>query len=101
MVENRRLGNGGCRDGRRFRFLVLSMFSGDVSDYGKVQPVGGTTAPQQQDNAAVQDGNSGAAKAPNAAVNEAVADLAVNLPAKTYSFLQGASSVAPRVQIRL
>lgn len=80
---------GAVVTGVAFGFLVLSMFSGDVSDYGKVQPVGGTTAPQQQDNAAVQDSNSGAAKAPNAAVNEAVADLAVNLPAKTYSFLQG------------
>ncbi|MHC2203754.1 MULTISPECIES: hypothetical protein [unclassified Paenibacillus] len=79
---------GAVVTGVAFGFLVLSMFSGEVTDGGKVQPVVGITA-QVQEEASVQAGNSGEAKASGGSTNAGVTSLAVNLPARTYTFLQG------------
>lgn len=75
---------GAVVTGVAFGFLVLSMFSGEVTDGGRVQPVDGITAPQQQGTAGVQAGNGGESVAAGAATS-----MNVNLPARTYTFLQG------------
>lgn len=80
---------GAVVTGIGFGFLVLSMFSGGGSDPGRVQTVDGATAPQQQGEARVQGSKSGEAEASSAAANKAVTEMAVNLPARTYSFIQG------------
>lgn len=80
---------GAVVTGIAFGFLVLSMFSGDGTDSGRVQPVDGTTVPQQQGEARLQAGQSNEVEASSAAANESVTDMAVNLTARTYTFVQG------------
>ncbi|ULL17860.1 hypothetical protein DVH26_27415 [Paenibacillus sp. H1-7] len=84
---------GAIVTGIAFGFFVLSMFSSDSTDKGSnvVPPGQNSTAGTAQTQGAVsgQQGANAGVAAPVTAQSGTAAASAVNIPAKTYSFLQG------------